>query len=281
MLRSDQRLSVQSYWSRMNVILLLEFQQRNTDSLKLLQDCILMVSHLKMIGWLLFHQQTLAEMVFCCMPGVEQIRFSRRQFQAASEPNGLAALWRIPAHAKRSAKKWGGDVSPFFLCGFYGSLVVHLELFCASLGVAWFLHTVGLWRVDLTASFSLQKAQERYLLGWFWPTATSWVKPGPRLALSFPGATFFLFFWSFFSQADVWPVWPDKGMVFGPLFTGKSSASGNMKTGNNKHTANITWKSFLRKMNSQPKTMEPKKQQHPNQSLKNNHSHRTKETKKG
>ena len=74
----------------MNVTFLLEFQQRNIDSLKLLHDYILMVSHLKMIGWLSFHPQTLAEMVFCSRPDVKQI-CSRRPFQAASGPNGLAA----------------------------------------------------------------------------------------------------------------------------------------------------------------------------------------------
>ena len=87
----------------MNVTFLLEFQQRNIDSSKLLHDCILIVSHLKMIGWLSFHQQTLAEMVFCGMPD-DQIRFSRRQFQAACEPSGLAAC-EVCLHTQSAAQK--------------------------------------------------------------------------------------------------------------------------------------------------------------------------------
>ena len=42
--------------------------------------------------------------VFCCMPDVEQIRFSRGQFQAASEPNGLAAC-EAYQHEQSAAQK--------------------------------------------------------------------------------------------------------------------------------------------------------------------------------
>ena len=90
----------------MNVTFLLEFQQRNIDSSKLFHDCILIFDSFPLENdrvWLSFHQQTLAEMVFCCMPD-DQIRFSRRQFQAASEPNGLAAC-EVCLHTQSRAQK--------------------------------------------------------------------------------------------------------------------------------------------------------------------------------
>ena len=103
-LRSDKRLRVQSFFTKLNECnFSFGISTENKDSSKLLHDCILMVSRLKMIGCLSFHNQTLAEMVFCCMPD-DQIRFSRGQFQAASEPDGLAACEAF-LHEQSEARK--------------------------------------------------------------------------------------------------------------------------------------------------------------------------------